>query len=90
MGSTTEITASPKLRSMFAVASFIMLALWAGASSRQSRTGAILTKMDFLTSPSSTRRSSAYLLEFTCLLAQLPATDDMLGAPTSCFLSLPE
>ena len=28
MGSTTEITASPKLRSMFAVASFIMLALW--------------------------------------------------------------
>jgi hypothetical protein len=28
MGSTTEITASPKLRSMFAVAAFIMLALW--------------------------------------------------------------
>ena len=28
MGSTTEITASPKLRSMFAVASLIMLALW--------------------------------------------------------------
>lgn len=28
MGSTTEITASPRLRSMFAVAAFIMLALW--------------------------------------------------------------
>jgi len=28
MGSTMEITASPKLRSMFAVAAFIMLALW--------------------------------------------------------------
>jgi heme/copper-type cytochrome/quinol oxidase subunit 3 len=28
MGSTTEITASPKLRSMFAVAAFVMLVLW--------------------------------------------------------------
>ncbi len=28
MGSTTEITASPKLRAMFAVGAFIMLALW--------------------------------------------------------------
>src|SRR5579862_6576914 len=28
MGSTTEITASPKLRSIFAVAAFIMFALW--------------------------------------------------------------
>ena len=28
MDSTTEITASPKTRSMFAVAAFIMLALW--------------------------------------------------------------
>src|SRR6476646_10127799 len=28
MGSTTEITASPKLRSMFSVAAFVMLALW--------------------------------------------------------------
>ena len=28
MGGTTEIAASPKLRSMFAVAAFIMLALW--------------------------------------------------------------
>ena len=90
MGSTTEITASPKLRSMFAIAASIMLALWGWSLVPPIENWGILTKMDFLTSPSSTRRSSAYLLEFTCLLAQLPATDDMLGAPASRFLSLPE
>ena len=90
MGNTAEITASPKLRARFAVAASIMLALCGWSLVQPIENWGILTKTDFLTSPSSSRRSPAYPLEFTCLLARLPDTEDMLAALASRFLSLPE
>ena len=66
MSNTTEMTASPRLRAMFAISAAIMLALWGWSLVPPIENWGNPNEDGFSTSPSSTRRSFAYRSDFTC------------------------